>query len=1104
MASLVLTDNSQLTSDSRHLAVRTPKSNPAWAQNLPRGRPSLRVRCHSDDRDPPNRFRILDDDLDLNSMRPLDDNELDLYNLDEDAPQIAGIIDERPEELRTIEEFRGSKRWKVVTDDNEDVHVTDIRAEVSSEEIKPSEKRSQQGDSDESPKRRTRDDDLSPPRKRSEKNDSDESPPRKSSKHNLDIPKSKKSKYLRDEVHSRKPRKRYDSDVSPSRKSNRGSDSDESVSRRGDKRNSSSKFSSFSNNARNSRLRGKNKYDSVSSAPRKRADDSDVSPVRRSEGKSDSDHSPNRKPVRENIGSLKQGNRARRKSSSDSNKNASKRKSKKHNDRSSDSDNSPPRKYNSKDSSDESREPDRRTNREVSYDKYNSHERLKKPSRWESNARDQELGSKDKHGEPRKELIKERLSRKEDSDKLPTRKLDKHSRKKTTNENSVSRKSRSDSNPSPPPKVNRHQASNRNQVQNTSSDSSPRKKQKYDSINSPPRVSSDLDDVMKRIRQSEFDEGSPEVATYYRHSQKRVKNSEKLEKSSRKHVSREISKSPSKKKSSKGSDSDTSLTTKSRNRDLSDESPPRRGEKHRLQKHNNANRSKNRNSSPQNTSSPRRLKHKDSSDESLHRKSRRNKSKNNKSVNSDSSQSDSDVSLPRKLNKRDLSDVSPPRKPTNIKPQKKVTSRERLQHLNNSSSSRSSDLKERRPDRYESTIAKDSSDKSSNKYVGRRSRSPAPKHNDRHVSHKHASPSIDSQRDSDNSVSNQIKAPRKKDLVSSSPPRKSSSTKSRAKSGRSKNDKHTHSKSESTDSSDSNSSPPRKRGSTSSSSRDQSKSIRDQGKHSKRDAKMTKTLDGKRAGLQDARELNQEIQSFRDRENELFSKTASEETRYIWRCLNPGLVVIRTHALWWGTEPTIGNCAQYPTSLATFLLQLTDSMSGRGAQAIQRDRRTGKKRDFEEEARQKKEQDAKEQEKKDTYYKWGKGLRAASLGQHVCCVSSLKQVEEQKQNLEHAIKEMSKPLARYADDEDLDKHLRDQEREGDPMLDYIRSKKDEQPQTSKLKYKGSYPPNRFNIPPGHKWDGVDRSCGYEKRWFEQRNANQAKEEEAYKWSTSDM
>lgn len=35
---------------------------------------------------------------------------------------------------------------------------------------------------------------------------------------------------------------------------------------------------------------------------------------------------------------------------------------------------------------------------------------------------------------------------------------------------------------------------------------------------------------------------------------------------------------------------------------------------------------------------------------------------------------------------------------------------------------------------------------------------------------------------------------------------------------------------------------------------------------------------------------------------------------------------------------------------------------------------------------------------------------------------------------------MSKPLARYADDADLDKRLRNQEREGDPMLEYIKQK----------------------------------------------------------------
>jgi pre-mRNA-splicing factor CWC26 len=53
----------------------------------------------------------------------------------------------------------------------------------------------------------------------------------------------------------------------------------------------------------------------------------------------------------------------------------------------------------------------------------------------------------------------------------------------------------------------------------------------------------------------------------------------------------------------------------------------------------------------------------------------------------------------------------------------------------------------------------------------------------------------------------------------------------------------------------------------------------------------------------------------------------------------------------------------------------------------------------------------------------------------------LKQVEEQKENFQRALHEISKPLARYADDKDLDEHLRNQEHEGDPMLEYIRSKK---------------------------------------------------------------
>lgn len=54
--------------------------------------------------------------------------------------------------------------------------------------------------------------------------------------------------------------------------------------------------------------------------------------------------------------------------------------------------------------------------------------------------------------------------------------------------------------------------------------------------------------------------------------------------------------------------------------------------------------------------------------------------------------------------------------------------------------------------------------------------------------------------------------------------------------------------------------------------------------------------------------------------------------------------------------------------------------------------------------------------------------------------SSLKQVEDHEEKLKSDLYEMNKPLARYADDADLDKQLREQEREGDPMLKYIKQK----------------------------------------------------------------
>ncbi|RXM94201.1 BUD13-like [Acipenser ruthenus] len=167
--------------------------------------------------------------------------------------------------------------------------------------------------------------------------------------------------------------------------------------------------------------------------------------------------------------------------------------------------------------------------------------------------------------------------------------------------------------------------------------------------------------------------------------------------------------------------------------------------------------------------------------------------------------------------------------------------------------------------------------------------------------------------------------------------------------------------------------------------------------------------------------------------------------------------------------------------------------ASRNAQTVFRDK-SGKKRDIELERIEKQKAAGEKAEKDEKYAQWGKGLVQGDM---------------QQRNVEDAVLEAQKPLARHIDDEDLDKLLREQERDGDPMAGLLRKKKEKEGQKKGVKERPKYkgpppPPNRFNIMPGYRWDGVNRSNGFEKQRYSRMADKKAVQEVAYKWSVEDM
>ncbi|KAL6036512.1 hypothetical protein STEG23_003900 [Scotinomys teguina] len=158
------------------------------------------------------------------------------------------------------------------------------------------------------------------------------------------------------------------------------------------------------------------------------------------------------------------------------------------------------------------------------------------------------------------------------------------------------------------------------------------------------------------------------------------------------------------------------------------------------------------------------------------------------------------------------------------------------------------------------------------------------------------------------------------------------------------------------------------------------------------------------------------------------------------------------------------------------------------AETVFRDK-SGRKRNLKLERLEQRRKAEKDSERDELYAQWGKGLA---------------QSRQQQQNVEDAMKEMQKPLARYIDDEDLDRMLREQEREGDPMANFIKKNKAKESKHKKgqpglLQKTLSQKPK-----PENNRNNKTRSNGFEQKRFARLASKKAVEELAYKWSVEDM
>ncbi|CDW81125.1 UNKNOWN [Stylonychia lemnae] len=145
-------------------------------------------------------------------------------------------------------------------------------------------------------------------------------------------------------------------------------------------------------------------------------------------------------------------------------------------------------------------------------------------------------------------------------------------------------------------------------------------------------------------------------------------------------------------------------------------------------------------------------------------------------------------------------------------------------------------------------------------------------------------------------------------------------------------------------------------------------------------------------------------------------------------------------------------------------------------------------------------------------------LRIANENQLKQWKGGAKQMQEKvelKKQIEEAKRE---PFAKHEMDVQVENELRQQDRFGDPlkllqsknmrssitkqMYRVITTASEYQYLLPRCKFPG--PQNRFGIEPGHRWDGVERSNGYERKWADKVASKSANQDFYRKWAAEDM